>query len=96
MTLARDFDRNDWLGFAGATPYFRDSAPLIRELSEICTATADFEGIWLYFAAPDDNFRGFYAGDEVAPRKPLARLILNALPEDMTPEKAVELGFTEA
>ena len=79
---SRDYDSN---GFPGG------GKSLIRTFGNGIIAIADGDGIWIFFDSTSDLL-GFHGGDSLQPARPLAEIILNGLPEDLTPEM-VEHGF---
>lgn len=53
MNKLREFTKNDWNGWAGATNFEDGSSPLIYE-AENFTMIVDFEGISIY-SDPEEN-----------------------------------------
>lgn len=92
MEKAREFTRDDWAGFAGAEawgPKGPGSEPLYRDLTN-GFAIASMAGLEV-FRTTDDDTQSF-AWPVTFPTQKLARLVLDALPDDAAifPE---EFGF---
>jgi hypothetical protein len=100
-----------WDGLAGADCWHTDEAnadaeinqPLYRDLTDECFAVADAAGVGLHFIIGDDsvelhlpnNSDVDFRVDLAFPNQAVARLFVDALPQDMTIERAKTLGFVE-
>lgn len=84
MEKAREFTKNDWAGFGGAEawgPEGPGSEPLIRDLVD-GFVIASKAGLEVFHTMDDDTQN--YAWPVAFPTQALARLVIDALPMDIT------------
>lgn len=89
-TTAREFNENDWCYFAGAEAFDDGAEPLLREVAEGMVVASKC-GIELVSLTPDGDPVSF-AWFVPMPSQALARLIVDALPDDVV-ARAAALGF---
>lgn len=94
ITLAREFDENDWNGLAGALPFRDGSSPLVRDIGDDIRAIADRDGLHLIVVTDHETFDCEFLHlvlDGVNSR--LSRIILDGLPADLNIDSARDFGF---
>lgn len=94
---SREFTRDDWMGLCGAERWADGSLPLIRELNQECDATADKNGIQIFFNSESDEALDGISFGMICewPSQAAARLFLDALPESLTADDCRRMGFEQ-
>lgn len=86
---AKPFDKDMWMGFAGAENWSDGSHPIYREFDDGRLVIVSKAGIECHIPDGDDE-PVWYRVDMEVPTQDMGMLILNALPEDFS---LVECGF---
>jgi hypothetical protein len=95
IRTAREFTEDDWHGYAGCELWDDGRQPLVRELNDKAQAVADRNGIEVTFIIDDDWNVATYRWNVEFPSQSLARIVIDGIRQDATPENLIEGGFEE-